>query len=177
MRIQAWIEACLLIVSGKEGRQRGRGGENGVVKEMLDVRLRAPVVDNTMNREYISERRKKKRNGVGRGQKVIIIVEDDGRECTSRKPSRTTNPPPPFLFHIPCSPISSASSGQLSSLLWVSLPPFSKPFFNRVAVNPIRNQTKGHSLKRSSDLAPEAKRQVTGRLPSDSTSLLRISSS
>lgn len=110
-------------------------------------------------------------------RQTVIIVEDDSRESTSHKPMHTTNPPLPFLFHIPCSPHPSGSSGQLSSSLWVTSPPFSKSFFKCLVIDPVRNQTKGHPLKINPDPAPEAKRQVTGRLPSDSTSLLRISSS
>jgi hypothetical protein len=92
------------------------------------------------------------------------------------KPKRTTNPTPHFLFHIPA-PRPSASSVQaslLSSLFWVTPPPFFKPFFKCAVVDPVRDQTEGHPLKTSPDPAPEAK---TERLPSDSTSLLRISSS
>ena len=63
-RIRAWTEACLLIASGKEGKERVKEEEKSAVKETLDVRLRAPVVDNTMNGGYYQqEGRRKKRNG------------------------------------------------------------------------------------------------------------------
>jgi len=121
------------------------------------------------------------RRSSGRGQ-TVIIVEDDGGESTSRKPIRTTNPPPPFLFHPP-----------------VLAPARHLPAHTRARDSPRLTlgdassilqalfQMRGHQLhtgpnKRSPlaanpDPAPEAKRQVTGRLPSDSTSLLRLSSS
>ena len=164
-------------------RQRRRGeteGEevegNGAVKEMLGVRLRAPVVDGKMNGEYTSERGKKKWNGFGYSQ-TVIIVEDDGRESTSRKPIRTTNPLPPFLFHIPFPSSIGIFRRQLSGSTWVTPPPFSKPFFKSAAINPVWNQTKAHPLKANPDSTPETEGQATRRLPSDSTSLLRISSS
>lgn len=110
-RIQAWIGACRLIADGKEGKGRVKEEEKSAVKETLDVRLRAPVVDNTMNGGYTSRKEggrsgtvlSRSRQRFGRGQ-TVIIVEGDGGESTSQKPICTTNPPPPFLFAPPCAP-------------------------------------------------------------------------
>jgi len=88
------------------------------------------------------------RQSFGHGQ-TVIIVGDDGRESTSRKAICTTNSPPPFLFHLPCPLLRSASSAPPPppSSLWMSFPPFSKPFFECAGMNPVRNQTKGHPLR------------------------------
>ena len=131
-----------------------------------------PAVEKEEEAEWVLSR---SRRSSGQGQ-TVIIVEDDGRESTSREPIRTTNPPPPFLFHL-SSPSSAGISRPVRGSprsLWVTSPPFSKPFFKCVGVDTVRNQTKGHSLRTDPDPSPE---KATGRLPSDSTSLLRFSSS
>lgn len=135
-----------MIASGREGG-RGRSGENGAVKEMLDVRLRAPVVDNTMNRENTSQGWGKKRNGFGHGQTVIIVEDDRSRVYITKThlyhQSTTTFPfPHPPLFGIPRQ---ASELPSLSTSLWVTSPPFSKPFFKCLGTDPFRNKTKGHA--------------------------------
>jgi hypothetical protein len=165
-RIQAWTAACLLIASGRERKGRGRGRGRSAVKEMLDVRLRAPVVDNTMNREYTSRRKGgrglgRSRQSSGRGQ-TVIIVEDDGRESTSRKPTRTTNPPPPFLFHVPFPAIRPASPpgscqltpGDASSIL-------PSPFSNAWALSP--SGTNKRSLLEDKPRSSSGSKETVGR--------------
>jgi hypothetical protein len=51
----------------------------------------------------------------------------------------------------PCTPSAgisrpTAEPATPCSSLWVTSPPFSKPFFKCVGIKPIRDQTKGHPL-------------------------------
>lgn len=118
---------------------------------------------------------------MSRSRQSLVTVKRPSSLKTTVKSLHHKGPSvPPIHHHLSFSTSPAhprpASSAPPSSL-WVTSPPFSKPFSECAGMNPVRNQTKGHPLRTNPDPAPEAKTQVIGCLPSDSTSLLRISSS